>query len=64
MRGYARWSDIRAGHAERAGGEAAVAEGEREILAESDRTVAASDQRSEAATAGVQPVVRRVVGHT
>jgi len=34
MSGYSRWSDIRAEHVERAGGEAAVAEGKREILAE------------------------------
>jgi len=34
MSGYARWSDIRAEHVERAGGEAAVAEGKRELLAE------------------------------
>ena len=34
MSGYSRWSDIRAEHVERAGGEAAVAEGKRELLAE------------------------------
>jgi DNA-binding XRE family transcriptional regulator len=32
--GYTRWKDIRAEHVERAGGEAAVAEGKRELLAE------------------------------
>src|ERR1700730_1776973 len=34
MSGYVRWSDIRAEHVERAGGEAAVAEGKLELLAE------------------------------
>jgi DNA-binding XRE family transcriptional regulator len=34
MTGYARWKDIRAEHVERAGGEAAVAEGKQELLAE------------------------------
>ena len=34
MSGYVRWSDIRAEHVERAGGEAAVAEGKRELLSE------------------------------
>jgi DNA-binding XRE family transcriptional regulator len=34
MKGYSRWSDIRAEHVERAGGEAAVAEGKKEFLAE------------------------------
>jgi len=34
MRGYSRWSDIRAEHVKRAGGEAAVAEGKKELLAE------------------------------
>lgn len=33
MTGYTRWNDIRAEHVERAGGEAAVAEGKRELLA-------------------------------
>lgn len=34
MSGYVRWSDIRAQHVERAGGEAAVAEGKLELLSE------------------------------
>jgi hypothetical protein len=34
MSGNARWSDIRFEHVERAGGEAAVADGEAELLAE------------------------------
>jgi DNA-binding XRE family transcriptional regulator len=34
MSGYSRWKDIRAEHVERAGGEAEVAEGKRELLAE------------------------------
>ena len=34
MTGYSRWKDIRTAHVERAGGEAAVAEGKRELLAE------------------------------
>ncbi len=34
MTGYARWKDVRAAHVERAGGEAAVEAGKRELLAE------------------------------
>ncbi|MGW0631787.1 hypothetical protein [Streptomyces sp. NPDC002758] len=34
MNDYTRWKDIRAEHIERAGGEAAVVEGKRELLAE------------------------------
>jgi DNA-binding XRE family transcriptional regulator len=34
MTGYRRWKDIRSEHVERAGGEAAVAEGKRQLLAE------------------------------
>lgn len=34
MSGYVRWKDIRAQHVERAGGEAAVAEGKLELLSE------------------------------
>lgn len=34
MSGYSKWSDIRAGHVERAGGEEAVAAGKQELLAE------------------------------
>ncbi|MDX6742821.1 hypothetical protein [Actinocorallia sp. A-T 12471] len=34
MSAYARWKDIRAEHVERAGGEAAIAEGKRQLLAE------------------------------
>jgi DNA-binding XRE family transcriptional regulator len=34
MNSYARWSDIRAAHVERAGGEAAVEAGKQQLLAE------------------------------
>src|ERR1700730_7301063 len=34
MSGYAKWSDVRADHVERAGGEEAVAQGKEELLAE------------------------------
>jgi hypothetical protein len=33
MRSYARWTDIRAAHVERAGGEQAVEAGKQELLA-------------------------------
>ncbi|GAA0946352.1 hypothetical protein GCM10009550_20930 [Actinocorallia libanotica] len=46
MSGYSRWNDIRAGHVERAGGEAAVAEGRRELPVSDRSTGTAARQRT------------------